>query len=510
MQQQPTKAPRSRDTVILLLLAFAFIALHLATSAPYGFHRDELATLDDARNLEWGFVAYPPLAPAFGRLSLLLFGISTLGARLFPILALGVVVVVAGLMTRELGGSRKAQILAALTVAIIPIVTIQATVLQYVSFDYLWGVLLTYFLLRLLRSENPRWWIAIGAVIGFGMMTKYTMAFFVTGLVAALIVTGVFEIKIRRQLLSGWLRAGAVISLLIFLPNLIWQMRHSFISLAFLRHIHTRDVGQGRSHGFLPEQLYVCTSALLCPLVFMGLRFYFSERGRKYRLLGWMFVFTLLLFLAGRGRSYYLGPLYPVLLAAGSVLWERRIASRSRTSARAIQGVTWFVVAASVILSFALFAPIAPINSGLWNVTAKLHDNFREEIGWPELAATVAQAYNSIPAQERANAGILLGNYGEAGAINLFGPQYGLPSAISKTNSAWYRSYPVNQPQTLITVGFDEDFLKENFERCEVVAHNSKPYGVVNEESRDHPDIYLCHHLLPSWPEFWNRSKWFG
>jgi hypothetical protein len=85
-----------------------------------------------------------------------------------------------------------------------------------------------------------------------------------------------------------------------------------------------------------------------------------------------------------------------------------------------------------------------------------------------------------------------------------------LPSAISKTNTGWYRSYPVNQPETLIAVGIDEDFLKENFERCEVVAHNSKPYGVLNEESRDHPDIYLCHHLLRGWPEFWNRSKWFG
>jgi 4-amino-4-deoxy-L-arabinose transferase-like glycosyltransferase len=508
-EQKP--APRIHpDTIVLLLIALAFIALHLATSAPYGFHRDELTTLDDARHLDWGFIPYPPLTPAFGRLSLWLFGISTLGARVFPILALAAAAVLSGFMARELGGSRKAQILAALAVAVIPIVTIQAAVLQYVSFDYLWGVLLTYFLIRLLRSDDPRWWLAIGAAIGLGMMTKYTMAFFVTGLVAALILSGIFEAKFRRYLLSPWLWAGVAISLLIFLPNLIWQIRHNFISLEFLQHIHKRDVGQGRSHGFLPEQLLVCVSAQLCPLVFMGFRFYFSERGRKYRLLAWMFLFTLLLFLAGQGRSYYMGPLYPVLLAAGCVLWERWVALRSRTASHAIQRVTWILVAVSAILSFALFTPIAPINSALWNVTAKIHDNFREEIGWPELIATVAQAYNAIPAQERANAGILAGNYGEAGSINLFGPQYGLPPAISKTNSAWYRSYPANQPQTLIVVGLDEDFVKENFEHCEVVAHNSKPYGVINEESRDHPDIYLCHHLLPSWPEFWNRSKWFG
>jgi 4-amino-4-deoxy-L-arabinose transferase-like glycosyltransferase len=510
-ETQPTTAASTRrDTTILLLIALAFIVLHLATSSPYGFHRDELATLDDARHLDWGFVAYPPLTPAFGRLSLALFGISTLGARVFPILALAAAVVVSGLMARALGGSRRAQILAALAVAIVPIVAIQATVLQYVSFDYLWGTLLTYFLVRLFESGDRRWWLAVGAAIGLGMMTKYTMAFFVTGLVGAMLVTGIFDANIRRHLRSQWLWMGVALSLLIFLPNLIWQIRHDFISLTFLQHIHKRDVGQGRANGFLIEQLYICTCVMLAPLAAMGIGFYFSKRESKYRALGWMFVLTLLLFVIAQGRSYYLGPLYPMLLAAGCVAWERWLARRTAKSAGVIQRVTRIFVTIGAILSFALFTPVAPINSALWNVTTKLDYNFKEEIGWPELVATVADAYNAIPASERANAGILVGNYGEAGSINLFGSKYGLPSAISKTNTGWYRSYPANQPETLIAVGFDEDFLKENFERCEVVTHNSKPYGVLNEESRDHPDIYLCHHLLRGWPEFWNRSKWFG
>ena len=330
------------------------------------------------------------------------------------------------------------------------------------------------------------------------------------GLVGALLVTGVYEKKIRRYLVSPWLWAGVVVSLLIFLPNLIWQVQHHFISLDFLRHIHTRDVGQGRTRGFLPEQLYVCVAAPLSPLVFLGLWFYCSERGRKYRLLGWMFALTFLLFLVAQARSYYPGPLYPVLLAAGSVVWERWVVTRSRNWALAIQGVTWFLVASSAVLAFALFTPIAPINSSLWNATGKLQNNFKEEIGWTDLVGTVAQVYGSIPARERSGTGIIVGNYGEAGAINLLGPRYGLPSAISGTNSAWYRSYPQNQPQTLIAVGLDDDFLKDHFERCELVAHNTNPYGVINEESRDHPDIYLCHHLLQPWPEFWTHFQWFG
>ncbi len=503
------------DTGVLILLAIVFLALHAATSGPYGFHRDELATLDDARHLEWGFVAYPPLTPAVGRLGLALFGVSTLGVRLLPIVALSAALVLSGLMARELGGSRRAQVLTALAVAVIPIVTIETSVLQYVSFDYLWGVLLTYLLLRLLNADDlnkdaARWWLPIGAVIGLGMMTKYTMAFFVTGLVGAMLVTGVFEKKIRHQLRSPWLWAGVALSLLIFLPNLFWQIRHNFISLDFLRHIHARDVRQGRTRGFLSEQLYVCVSVGLAPVALMGLWFYFSERGRKYRLLGWMFVVTLLLFVVAQARSYYLGPLYPVLLAAGSVVWERWVAARTRNWALAIQGVTWFLVAFSAILAFALFTPIAPINSTLWNTTGKIQDNFKEEIGWTDLVGTMARVYDSIPANERAGTGIIAGNYGEAGAINLLGPRDGLPPAISGTNSAWYRSYPENKPQTLIAIGLDDDFLKEHFESCDLVAHNTNPYGVINKESRDHPNIYLCHHLLEPWPEFWPHFRRFG
>jgi hypothetical protein len=242
----------------------------------------------------------------------------------------------------------------------------------------------------------------------------------------------------------------------------------------------------------------------------MGLWFYFTERGKKYRLLGWMFVLTFILFVVAQARSYYPGPLYPILLAGGGVVWERWVSTRPRAQGLAIQGVTWFLVALGAIISFALFTPVAPINSALWNTTGAIQDNFKEEIGWTELVATVAGVYNSVPVNERATTGILVGNYGEAGAINLFGPKYGLPSAISKTNSGWYRSYPRNEPQTLIAIGLDDDYREEHFERCELVAHNGNPYGVMNEESRDHPDIYVCHHLLQPWPEFWNHSPWFG
>lgn len=493
------------DKGVLFLIAVVFVIAHFATNSAYGYHRDELATLDDAMHMEWGFVAYPPLSPAVGRAEMVLFGVSTFAVRVIPTLALAFVVFLAGLIARELGGSRKAQVLAALAVSMVPIVSVETNVLQYVSFDYFFGVLLTYFVLRLLKSGDPRWWVAIGAVIGLGMMNKYTMAFFVVGL-----AVGVFLTPARRLLLNRWLFIGVVLSLLIFLPNLVWQVRHDFISLTFLKHIHVRDVGEGRTKGFLPEQTFVCTNILMLPLVLMGLWFYFTEIGRKFRLLGWMFVGTLVLFVIAQGRSYYMGPLYPMALAAGAVIWERWVSRHSRGGNFAIQSVTWLLVAAGSITTFALFTPIAPVNSAIFKATAKVQQNYVEEIGWTDLVQNVARVYDSIPGDERARTGIMVGNYGEAGAIDIYGAKYGLPPAISGTNSLWYRTYPKTEPQTVIVVGWDADDVHRLFQSCELAAHNTNPYGVKNEESEDHPNIFLCRQMRIPWYKFWPLFQRFG
>jgi 4-amino-4-deoxy-L-arabinose transferase-like glycosyltransferase len=223
------------DTGILVLLATVRVVLHCLSNGQYGFHRDELQTLDDARHMDWGFVAYPPVTPLIGRMELALFGTSLIGFRFFAAVAVSAVMILAGLITKELGGGRREQILTAIAVGISPVSLAQGAVFQYVAFDYLWGVAITYFSVRLLKSEDPRWWLAIGAMLGVGMETRYTMGFLALGLVAGVLLTSA-----RRYLRSGWLWAGAALSIVIFLPNLIWQAQHHFISLEFLSHISTR------------------------------------------------------------------------------------------------------------------------------------------------------------------------------------------------------------------------------------------------------------------------------
>jgi len=494
------------DLGILVLIAAARLLLHLVTNGNYGFHRDELQTLDDARHLDWGFVVYPPVTPLLGRLELVLFGNSLIGFRLFSAIAVSIVMVLAGLIAKELGGKRHVQLLAAVAAGISPVSLVQGAVFQYVSFDYLWGVTATYFLVRLLKSGDPRWWAPIGAVLGLGMETRYTMGFLALGIAAAVLLT-----RERRFLLSGWLWLGVALSILIFLPNLVWQFQHHFISLSFLSHLHARDLRQGRYKGFFLEQLFVSVNFVTVPLVLLGLLFYFvRDEGRRYRLLGLVFAVTFLLFAFAGARSYYTAPLYPMLIAAGSVLLGTSLERARPAWSRLLYAGRWTALAAGGTLSVLLVMPVAPIGSPLWKITSRLHDQFREEIGWPDLAQSVAGVYHSLSAEEQARTGVLTGNYGEAGALNLYGPALGLPHAMGLTNSFWYRGYDPRLPETVIVAGFDLEEGKQLFASCSVAAKNTNPLGVENEESRDHPDILLCRNLRMPWPVYWEHYRRFG
>jgi 4-amino-4-deoxy-L-arabinose transferase-like glycosyltransferase len=305
-------APRSSiwssDTALLIYVALATVILHLIIGNRYGIHRDELATLEDARHLAWGYPAYPPVTPFFGRISLTLFGTSLRGFRFFAALAQAVAVVLTGLMAREMGGRRRAQIIAA--VAAVPFCLGGGYEMQYVAFDCLAWVLTAYFVVRFLRAADARCWVGIGAGLGFGMLCKYTIGFF-----ALSILVGVLLTDAQRYLRSKWLWIGVALSILIWLPNVLWQVQHNLVSLDFLNHIHARDVRQGRTAYFLPQQLEL--TGFRFPLALAGLYFcVIAQAGKRFRMIGWMFVTTLLLFTIARGRWYYMGPAYPMLYAA--------------------------------------------------------------------------------------------------------------------------------------------------------------------------------------------------
>lgn len=497
--------PHSRTsvgTLAVAAVALTVTVVHLLTNGRYGFHRDELQTLSDALHLDWGFVAYPPFTPFVERISMGIFGLNLVGLRLFSVLAQAAVIVVTGLMTRELGGTRLAQFIAAIAIAVSGLPMFEGTEFQYTTFDYLWWVLIAYFVIRLLKSEDPIWCLPIGAFIGIGLMTKYTMAFYLAGILAGMVLT-----HARKFLASRWFWAGAALAALIVLPNFIWQVRHNFISYYFLQHIHTRDVSQGRAEGFWSTQFLLNVNRLAAPLWLTGLFAFLLNR--RYRMLACMYLVPVFVLWLAKGRGYYTGAVYPVLIAMGAVIIDRALALLPKwgrvalASAYLVALTFWGIQIAKWILPL---APSGPLKA----YALQNNDDLREEIGWTDLVKNVAAIRDSLPPEQQQSLGILVGNYGEQGAIEILGRAYHLPAPISGTNSAWLRSYPATPPSTLIVLGFSAKGADRAFTGCRLAGHNTNSEGVENEESKDHPDIFVCGPPRLAWPDFWQKFQRFG
>jgi hypothetical protein len=502
IQREDQGANPSTAWIGIALVALTAAALHMATNGRYGFHRDELQFLSDARHLDWGYVSYPPMTPFLEHILLSIFGLSLVGLRLFSVIAQTLVIIVSALMARDLGGGRLAQVTTALAVALSPLPIFEATEFQYTSFAFLWWVLVAWFTIRLLKSGNPRWWLAIGAALGLGLLTKYAIVFYIAG-----VLVGMAFSPARRYFVSRWFWAGVALALLIFLPNLIWLFRHDFISYRFLQHIHTRDVGEGRAAGFLSGQFRACANLFAAPVWLIGL--YAFLRQRRYRMIAFMYIVPLLVFWVDKGRFYYVAEAYPMLLAMGAVTcegWLTRIPRWSQLTIEAVFFAGLFLAGGYFFAGWVPLASSGPLRSFALNHSGDL----REEIGWDELVTTVAAIRDSLPPDQQASLGVTVANYGEQGAIEMLGPAYHLPPPISTTNSAWLRGYPTPQPTTLIVLGLTSEQANRIFTGCRLAGHNGNAEGIHNEESDDHPDIFVCGPPRLPWPELWAQSISFG
>ncbi len=470
----------------------------------YGFHRDELQFLDDARHLQWGYVAFPPLTAFCGRIAIALFGISPQVFRLPAAVTNALSLVLTGLLARELGGRRAAQLLA--LAAAFPACLLFSSLLQYNTFDLLAWMLLAFFTARLLRTGEERNWIGCGAALGIGELSKYTIAFPLLSVVVALLLLP----SQRHALRSRWFWLGALTAAAIAVPNLLWLAQHHWITLQMEHSIHLRDVRIGRADGFFSDQLKFTLFAF--PLAIAGL--VSLLRSARFRLLSAIYLGPMLLLVLMKGRGYYLIPGYPVLYAAGAVAVER-------TLARALaQRPGWLRIAARSAIFAALalntaavvwtYLPVWPVGSAAWNWQMKNNSDMANEVGWPEFVAQVAAVRDTLSPSDRVHLGVLANNFGEAGALALYGPQYQLPTPISSTNDFHPRGFGTYPPDPVIVVGSNLENQLKNFQSCSVVAHTVLPYGVRNEETDDEPEILLCRHLRLPWPEAWSHSQQFG
>jgi hypothetical protein len=486
----------------IVVLVVAKLALHLAANGGYGFLRDELAYIDDGKHLAFGYIDHPPLAPWLAAFARTLFpDDAVLGLRLFPALASTGLLALTMLMAREMGGGRWAVLIAGLAFLGAPIFLATGVLFQAVSFDLLlWGAF-TYCFVRMARTGETRWWWAMGAAAGLGLLAKYTTAFYLVGFSVALLALPQRDLVRSRD---AWI--GIAIAVLIALPNVLWQAANDFIALDYTDAINERDRNLGRTDSFLPDQFLLLGPPGVVVWV-TGLVALLRRPARpELRVLGVAFVLTVALFAVSQGRGYYTAAVYPPLFAAGAVAIGGARAEWLRFARPALAAL----LAAGAVFSASVSMPIAPPGSGYFDFASDLNEDLPEMVGWPELVATIADVRDGLPADEQDDVAILAGNYGEAGAINLYGGRYGLPEAISPVNTYHRWSEGRLDASVYIVVGVRADDLATIFARCEQAAVVTNNHDVENEETRNRDGVQVCRDPHRPLEEVWDQLQRFS
>jgi 4-amino-4-deoxy-L-arabinose transferase-like glycosyltransferase len=473
-------------------VAAAVGALLVAFAGGYGYHRDELYFVAAGNHLAWGYADQGPLTPLLARAMTEIAPGSLTVLRLPSALAAAATVLLAGGIARELGGSRRAQTLAAACVGVSSLVLFTGHLLSTSTFDLLVWTAVVWLVVRIVRTGEERLWLPAGLVMGIGLLNKPLPAFLSAGLVAGLLISGP-----RRMLRSPYLWAGAALALVIWTPWLVWQADHGWPQLDV-----ARSLSNGNSTSSQPWWAVVPFQALLAspplaPVWIAGL--VWLARERELRFLAWAWAVLAVVFMASGGKPYYLGGLLPLLLAAGAVGvdgWLRRGRPRARA---AVLGVA---IGASAIVNAVIALPLLPARDS--DPVVAVNGDVGETIGWPEFARTVARVHRGLPPRTV----VFTSNYGEAGAIDRYGPALGIPGAWSGHNAYGQWGPPADGSAPVITVGFDTRELGAHFAGCTIVAHIDNREGVDNDE-RGAP-VAVCRAPRRQWSQEWHSLRRLG
>jgi hypothetical protein len=474
-------------TALLIYLAFADFVVHMLFAANYGYFRDELYYIvSGTQHLSLGYVDFPPFIAYVAALLYPISGDSLTSIHVVPAVIEALLVFVAGMIARELGGGRRAQVLAAISTAVALAFLAFGSLFTPDSFDSLWWSVLAYLTIRISRRDEPKLWTAVGLVVGIGMLTKLTILFFVAALLASFLAIPSARTKLR----SKWLVLGALISVAFILPMTYWNSVNGWPMVHFYTEFEG-DFSGGGPANFLYSQVAIM-SFLTLPIAIAGFYFYLrSKEGRQLRALGLASMILLVSMTVLDMKIYYLAPVYPMLFAGGAVLIERGASSKTGVS-------RWFgsrPFVACLIIVGALLAPIAmPVLSpstfiSKYGVSEYQNSPNPDRYGWSIYVSNLSQAYDTLPASVRSQACILTSNYGEASAVNFLGRGSGLPEAISGHNNYYIWGPGSCTGQVVVTVGYSLSGLKSSFGNVTLLTTLTCEYCISYEQNLP---VYLC------------------
>jgi hypothetical protein len=510
-------APITRsDWTLLGGLSFLTFAAHMLVSGRYGYFVDELYYLACSHHLAWGYVDQPPLIAVITWLERVTLGDSLHALRFLPAVAAGLRVLLTGLIARELGARRFGMLLACVCVMVAPIYLGLDSLLTMNVFESLFWMTAALIALKIFHGASQKLWLLFGVICGVGLLNKHSMLFFGFGLFVGLLLT-----KQRKQFASPWLWAGGLIALLIFLPNLMWEVHRNFPTIELLRNVQR----SGRNREVGPLLFMLIQAAILHPLTapvwIAGLVELLRDRaGKGWRVLAITWLVIMICMLTMHGRMYYPAPAYPMLFAAGGLAFERWLTP--------LRGARWLkpayiallAITGLILAPFAYF-PMLTVNQYIAyakmlhfgpppienNRLGPLPQLYADQFGWKEMAQVVANAYYSLPPDERKSCAIFAQNYGQAGAIDFFGAKLGLSPAISGHQNYFYWGPRGYTGQCMIVMDDNPDRLHELFESVEFAGHVSHPLSMPYE----HFDVYICRKpKFGSLQQLWPQLKHWG
>jgi 4-amino-4-deoxy-L-arabinose transferase-like glycosyltransferase len=505
--------PRRSSAEPILIILFSAVALlvHLLTNGHYGYFRDELYYIACGRHLAFGYVDQPPLSILLLRISQVLLGNSLFAIRLLPALAGAATVAITGLIARELGGRGWAITLGCAGSLCALFNLAVANFFSMNAFEPLFWMGCIYLFVRIINGGSPTLWLWFGVLLGLGVENKHSTAFFAVGIFVALLLT-----PERRQFAEKWIWFGGLIAFAIALPNILWQAHHHWPTYELLSNIAHSDKNVALTPvQFIVQQIVFMNPGTL-PLWLSGIVWLFGSRdGRRHMALGIIYLVMLAEFIILHGKSYYLAPAYPMLLAAGGVAVERVFANRLKWLK---PGLLILILATGALLA-PLAVPILPPAKlvaymraiGLQlprtetSHTALLPQIFADQFGWEEMVASVGHVYNHLRPEDKKRAAIFCQNYGEAGAVDFFGPKFGLPPAISGHQNYFLWGPRDWTGEVVLVLDTRDDDEREQFASVEDLGQIVSSPWAMPFERRMH--IYLCRDLKGNVRELWPRVK---
>ena len=525
------------DQAVAVCFALTACVVHFLFNGGYGYFRDELYYAACGQHLAWGYVDQAPLVAVVARLSRMLFGDSLRSLRFFPALSSGAKILLTGWIVRELGGRRYAQVLAGTAMLLCPIYLTMDNFLSMNAFEPVLWMLCVAIALRIIRTGQQHLWLLFGLVAGIGILNKHSTLLFGFGFFLALVAT-----RQRRLLQNVWIWAGALIAVALFLPNMLWEIHNHWPTPEILRNVDQYKNAHVSWLGFIGQQALLI-HPLATPICLAGLWYFlWSRQGREFRFLGWTYLFLLLQLLIFRGRIYYLAPAYPMLFAAGAVAIESWIETRvraplaypesqggTRRDRTAPRSANWNWMKTAILaplvvgglVAAPLAIPILPLETAVayanfWDVnrvrveiqpSGKLPQFFADMMGWQQQVDVVAGVFQSLPADDQPKAAILTRNYGQAGAIEYFGPSYGLPRPISGHNNYYLWGPQQYAGEVVITVGIPMEKLQPLFQHIELAATIRNDYAIPEENNLP---IYICRDPKMTLQKAWPSLKFYG